>query len=1222
MARTIKITDYISDQQERARTIHITVYQISQISRRGLEQYTLLSIRYLRVVGEGQYNTHYCLLDISEQQERARTIHITVYQISQISRRGLEQYTLLSIRYLRVVGEGQYNTHYCLLDITEQQESARTIHITVYQISQSSRRGLEQYTLLSIRYLRVVGEGQNNTHYMSIRYLRVVGEGQNITHYCLLDISEQQERPRTLHIIVKRARTIHITVYQISQSSRRGLEQYTLLSIRYLRVVGEGQNNRHYCLLDITEWQERARTIHITVYQISQISRRGLEQYTLLSIRYLRVVGEGQNNTHYCLLDISEQQERARTIHITVYQISQISRRGLEQYTLLSIRYLSSSRRGLEHYTLLSIRYLRQQEWARTLYNTHYCLLDISDQQERARTIHITVYQISQSSRRGLEQYTLLSIRYLRVVGKGQNNRHYCLLDISEQQERARTIHITVYQISQSSRRGLEQYTLLSIRYLRVVGKCQDQNNTHYCLLDISEQQKRARTIHITDYQISQSSRRGLEQQERARTIHITVYQISQSSREGQNITHYCLLDISEQQERARTIHITVYQISQEQQERARTIHITVYQISQSSRRTIHITVYQLEQQGRAEHTLLSIRYLRVVGEGQNNTHYCLLDISDQQERARKIHIVFQISQSSRRGLEQYTLLSIRYLSIVGECQNNTHYCLLDISEQQERARTIHITVYQSQSIRYLRYSRERARTIHISNQISQSSRRGHIHITVYQISRVVGECQDNTHYCLLDISEQQKRARTIHITDYQISQSSRRGLEQYTLQSNQISRSRRRGLEHYTLLSIRYLSVVGKGQNNTHYCLLDISEQQERARTIHITVYQISQSSRKGLEQQTLLSIRYLRVVGEGQNNTHYCLLDISDQQEREQDITVYYISLVREGCHISLLEISEQQERARTIHITVYQISQSSRRGQNNRHYCLLLRVVGEGRTINITVYQISQISRRGEQYTLLLEQYTIHITVYQISQSSRRGLEQYTLLSIRYLRVVGKGQNNRHYCLLDISDQQERARTIHITVYQISQSSRRGQYNTHYCLLDITEQQESARTIHITVYQISQSSRRGQEQYTLLTIRYLRVVGEGQNNKHYSLIDISEQKERARTLHITVYQISQCSREGLEQYTLLSIRYLGVVGEGQNNTYDCLLDISEQQERARTTHITVYQISQSSRRGLEHTHYCLLDISEQQERARTIHITVYQISQSGRKGIEQQY
>ena len=184
--------------RKRARTTHITVYQISQISRRGLERYTLLSFSYLRVVGEGQNNTHYCLLDISEWQERYRTIDITVYQISQISRRGLEQYTLLSIRYLRVVGEGQYNTHYCLLDITEQQESARTIHITVYQISQSSRRGQEQYTLLTIRYLRLVGEGQNNKH------------------YSLIDISEQKES----------ARTLHITVYQISQCSRGGLEQY------------------------------------------------------------------------------------------------------------------------------------------------------------------------------------------------------------------------------------------------------------------------------------------------------------------------------------------------------------------------------------------------------------------------------------------------------------------------------------------------------------------------------------------------------------------------------------------------------------------------------------------------------------------------------------------------------------------------------------------------------------------------------------------------------------------------------------------------------------------------------------------------------------------------------------------------------------------------------------------------------------------------------------
>ena len=246
----------MSGQQERASTIHITVYQISQSSRRGLEQYTLLSIRYLRVVGEGQNNKHYCLLDISDQQERARTIHITVYLISHISRRGLGQYTLLFIRYLRVVGEGQKNTHYCLLDISEQQERARTLHIIVNQITQISRRGLEQYTLLSIRYLIVVGEGQN------------------ITHYCQLDISGQQER----------ARTLYITVYQISQRSKRVLEQYTLLSIRYLRIVGEGQNNTHYCLLDISEQQERARTIHITVYQISQSSRRGLEHYTLLSI--------------------------------------------------------------------------------------------------------------------------------------------------------------------------------------------------------------------------------------------------------------------------------------------------------------------------------------------------------------------------------------------------------------------------------------------------------------------------------------------------------------------------------------------------------------------------------------------------------------------------------------------------------------------------------------------------------------------------------------------------------------------------------------------------------------------------------------------------------------------------------------------------------------------------------------------------------------------------
>ena len=664
------------------------VNQISQVSRRGLEQYTLLSIRYLSVVGEGQNNTHYCLLDI--QQERAsrrvglETIHITVNQISQSSRRGLEQYTLLSIRYLGVVGKGQNNTHYCLLDISEQQERARTIHITVYQISRSSRRGLEHYTLLSIRYLRVVGEGQNNTH------------------YCLLDISNQQER----------ARTIHITVFQISQSSRRGLEQYTLLSIRYLRVVGEGQNNTHYCQLDISEQQERARTIHITVYQISRSSRRGLEQYTLLSIRYLRVVGEGQNNTHYCLLDISEQQERASTIHITVNQISQSSRRGLEQYTLLSIRYLIVVGEGQNI--------------------THYCQLDISEQQERARTFYITVYQISQRSRRVLKQYTLLSIRYLRVVGEGQNNTHYCLLDISEQQERARTIHITVNQISQSSRRGLEQYTLLTIRYLGVVGK--GQNKTHYCLLDISEQQERARSRYL----------------------------------KGQNITHYCQLDISEQQERARRTHITVYQIS------------------------------QISRNGLERYTLLSFRYLRVVGEGQNNTHYnthyCLLDVQNnthyldiqnnntdqisqssrrgleqytllsiRQERARRTHItVYQISQISRNGLERYTLLSFRYLRVVGEGQNNTHYCLLDISEQQARIRTIHITVY----------------------QISHSSRRGLVQYTLVSIRyhRVVGEGQDNTHYCLLDISEQQERARTINITVYQISQISRRGLEQYTL--------------------------------------------------------------------------------------------------------------------------------------------------------------------------------------------------------------------------------------------------------------------------------------------------------------------------------------------------------------------------------------------------------------------------------------------------------
>ena len=235
------------------------------------------------------------------------------------------------------------------------------------------------------------------------------------------------------------------------------MEQYTLVSVKYLRIVGEGQNNAHYCLLDISEQQERVRAIHITVQQISQSSRRGLEQYTLMSIRCLRSVGEGQKNTHYCLLDISEQQERARTIHIIVDQISQIRRRRLEHYTLLSIRYLRVVGNGQN--------------------NSHYCLSDISEQQERARTIHIIVYQISQSSRRGLEQYTLLSIRYLRVVGEGWNNTHQCLLNTSEQQERARTMHITAYQIFQSSRRGLEQYTLLSSRYLRVVGE--GQNNTH-----------------------------------------------------------------------------------------------------------------------------------------------------------------------------------------------------------------------------------------------------------------------------------------------------------------------------------------------------------------------------------------------------------------------------------------------------------------------------------------------------------------------------------------------------------------------------------------------------------------------------------------------------------------------------------------------------------------------------------------------------------------------
>ena len=441
-----------------------------------------MPIRYLRVVGERQDNTHYCLLDISGQQERARTIHITLYQISQCSKRGLEQYTLLSIRYLRVVGKVYNNRHYCLLDISEQQERSRTIHVIVYQISQICRRGLQQYTL------------------MSIRYLRLVGERQNYTHCCLLDISKQQER----------ARTVHITVYQISQRSKRGLEQCTLLSIRFLRVVGEGQNNTHYCLLDISEQQERARTIHIIVYQISQVSRRRQEHYTLLSIRYLIAVREGQNNTHYCLLEISVQQGRARTLHIIVNEISQISRRGLELYTLLSIRYLSVVREGEN--------------------NTHYCLLDISEQQQRARTIHINAYQISQSSRRALEQYTLLSIRYLRVVGEGQNNTHYSLLDICEQQERARTIHITVYQISQISRRGLEQYTLLSIRYLRVVGEC--QNKTQYCLLDISDQQEKDRTLHITVYQISQSSRKGLQQQTLLSIRYIRVVG------EGQNNTH------------------------------------------------------------------------------------------------------------------------------------------------------------------------------------------------------------------------------------------------------------------------------------------------------------------------------------------------------------------------------------------------------------------------------------------------------------------------------------------------------------------------------------------------------------------------------------------------------------------------------------------------------------------------------------------------------------
>ena len=218
----------------------------------------------------------YCpLLDIqTEQQERVRTIHITVQQISQSSRRGLEQYTLLSIRYLRVVGEGQNNTHQCLLDISEQYERARTIHITVYQFSALVGEGQDNTHEISSRYLRVVVEGQNNTHYYSIRYLRVVGEGQNNTHYCLLDISDSRRGLEQYTLLLlgiseqqERARTIHISVYSISQSSRRGLEQYTLLSIRYLTV-----------------------------------GRRRLEQYTLLSIDISEVVGKGQSNTHQCLL--------------------------------------------------------------------------------------------------------------------------------------------------------------------------------------------------------------------------------------------------------------------------------------------------------------------------------------------------------------------------------------------------------------------------------------------------------------------------------------------------------------------------------------------------------------------------------------------------------------------------------------------------------------------------------------------------------------------------------------------------------------------------------------------------------------------------------------------------------------------------------------------------------------------------------------------------------
>ena len=296
-------------------------------------QYTLLLYsRYLRVVGEGQNITHYCLFDISEQQERDRTIHISVYQLPH-----------------QLVGEGQNNTHYCLFDISEI----------------SSRRGLEQYTLL-----------------------------------LLLDISDQQERPRTIQITVyqisaeqqERNRTIHITVYQISQSSRRGIEQYTLVSIRYLRivlreleqctvlpiryfrVVGGGQNNTHYCLVDISEQQERDRAIDISVYQVSQSSMRALEQYKLLFYSIYSEQQERARTIHITvqLLDISEQQERDRTIHISVYSIPQSSMRGLEQYTLLPIRYPQSSRRGLGQYTLLSIQYLR------VVSNTHYCLLVIS----------------------------------------------------------------------------------------------------------------------------------------------------------------------------------------------------------------------------------------------------------------------------------------------------------------------------------------------------------------------------------------------------------------------------------------------------------------------------------------------------------------------------------------------------------------------------------------------------------------------------------------------------------------------------------------------------------------------------------------------------------------------------------------------------------------------------------------------------------------------------